>query len=130
MKGVLYISLIRLSKAMQRSVSHGKTVKSTFLIIIMIIMTQVGYLDLINNQQTSNDSLSEETPVFETAQGTSIAYGNNTQWAPSGSLESYGFRSNADIIATSDDVILLKGQNGKDSRTYCIIAYNLSLIHI
>ena len=124
MKGVLYISLILLSKAMQRSVSHGNTVKSTFLIIIMIIMTQVGYLDLINNQQTSNDSLSEETPVFETAQGTSIAYGNNTQWAPSGSLESYGFRSNADIIATSDDVILLKGQNGKDSRTYCIIAYN------
>ena len=124
MKGVLYISLIRLSKTMQRSVSHGNTVKSTFLIIIMIIMTQVGYLDLINNQQTSNDSLSEETPVFETAQGTSIAYGNNTQWAPSGSLESYGFRSNADIIATSEDVILLKGQNGKDSRTYCIIAYN------
>ena len=78
MKGVLYISLIRLSKTMQRSVSHGNTLKSTFLIIIMIIMTQVGYLDLINNQQTSNDSLSEETPVFETAQGTSIAYGNNT----------------------------------------------------
>ena len=100
MKGVLYISLIRLSKTMQRSVSHGNTVKSTFLIIIMIIMTQVGYLDLINNQQTSNDSLSEETPVFETAQGTSIAYGNNTQWAPSGSLESYGFRSC--LLYTSD----------------------------
>ena len=90
----------------------------------MIIMTQVGYLDLINSPKTGNDSLSNETPVFETAQGTSIVYGNNTQWAPSGSLETYGFSSYADIIATSDDVILLKGQNGKDSNTRCIIAYN------
>ena len=87
-------------------------------------MTQVGYLDLINSPKTGNDSLSEETPVFETAQGTSIIYGNNTQWAPSGSLETYGFTSHADIIATSDEVILLKGQNGKDSNIRCIIAYN------
>ncbi len=109
---------------MNRSFKHGKTVKSAFLVILMIIMTQVGYLDLINNQPASNDSLSNETPVFETAQGTSIVYGNNTQWAPSGSLETYGFSGSADIIATSDDVILLKGKAGKDSRTYCIIAYN------
>ena len=109
---------------MQRSGSHVKTVKSAFLVILMIIMTQVGYLDLINSPKTGNDSLSEETPVFETAQGTSIIYGNNTQWAPSGTLETYGFSNYADIIATSDDVILLKGQNGKDSNTRCIIAYN------
>ncbi|DAC58120.1 MAG TPA: hypothetical protein D7I07_04230 [Candidatus Poseidoniales archaeon] len=109
---------------MNGSVSQRKTMKSAFLVILMIIMTQVGYLDLINNQPTSNDSLSEEIPVSETAQGTSIVYGNNTQWAPSGSLETYGFSGSADIIATSDDVILLKGKVGKDSRTYCIIAYN------
>ena len=116
--------LITPNAHMNGSVSHGKTVKSAFLIIIMIIMTQVGYLDLINSPKTGNDSLSEETPVFETAQGTSIIYGNNTQWAPSGTLETYGFSNYADIIATSDDVILLKGQNGKDSNTRCIIAYN------
>ena len=116
--------LITPNAHMNGSVSHGKTVKSAFLIIIMIIMTQVGYLDLINSPKTGNDSLSEETSVFETAQGTSIIYGNNTQWAPSGTLETYGFSGQADIIATSDDVILLKGQNGKDSNTRCIIAYN------
>ena len=46
---------------MQHSVSHGKTVKSAFLIIIMIIMTQVGYLDLINSPRTGNDSFDDDS---------------------------------------------------------------------
>ena len=51
---------------MQRSVSHGRTVKSAFLVILMIIMTQVGYLDLINSPRTGNDSFDEESSVMET----------------------------------------------------------------
>ena len=66
MKGVVYISLIRLSKTMQRSGSHGNAVKSAFLIMIMIIMTQVGYLDMINSPTTGNDSFDEESSVMET----------------------------------------------------------------
>ncbi|MCH1480979.1 MAG: hypothetical protein L7T81_01925 [Candidatus Poseidoniaceae archaeon] len=66
MKGAGYISLIRLSMTMQRSVSHGNTVKSAFLIMIMIIMTQVGYLDLINSPTSGNDSFDDESSVMET----------------------------------------------------------------
>ena len=87
-------------------------------------MTQVGYLENLNTWENGEESLSENIEVLETSASTSIVYGNNSQWAPSGSLETYGFSGSADIIATSDDVILLKGKNGKDSRTYCIIAYN------
>ena len=75
MKGVVYISLIRLSKTMQRSGSHGNAVKSAFLIMIMIIMTQVGYLDLINSPTTGNDSFDEESPVMETgSSGSCLLY--------------------------------------------------------
>ena len=68
---------------MQRSVSHGKTVKSAFLIIIMIIMTQVGYLDLINSPRTGNDSFDgdsfdDDSSVMETGgSGSSFAYAND-----------------------------------------------------
>ena len=51
---------------MKSSVSHGRTVKSAFLVILMIIMTQVGYLDLINSPRTGNDSFDEESLVMET----------------------------------------------------------------
>ena len=51
---------------MNGSASHGKTVKSAFLVILMIIMTQVGYLDLINSPKTGNDSFDEELSVMET----------------------------------------------------------------
>ena len=51
---------------MQRSGSHGNAVKSAFLIMIMIIMTQVGYLDMINSPTTGNDSFDEESSVMET----------------------------------------------------------------
>ena len=98
--------------------------KAIVLVILMITMTQVGYLDSMNSLTSGEETLEERINVLETSASTSIVLGNNSQWAPSGSLETFGFRSNADIIATSDDVILLKGQNGKDSRVYCIIAYN------
>ena len=63
---------------MKPSVSHGRTVKSAFLVILMIIMTQVGYLDLINSPRTGNDSFDEESPVMETGgSGSSFAYANN-----------------------------------------------------
>ena len=51
---------------MKSSVSHGRTVKSAFLVILMIIMTQVGYLDLINSPRTGNDSFDDDSSVMET----------------------------------------------------------------
>ena len=63
---------------MQRSVSHGRTVKSAFLVILMIIMTQVGYLDLINSPRTGNDSFNDDSSVMETGgSGSAIVYANN-----------------------------------------------------
>ena len=51
---------------MNGSVSHGRTVKSAFLVILMIIMTQVGYLDLINSPRTGNESFADEPSAMET----------------------------------------------------------------
>ena len=51
---------------MNGSASHGKTVKSAFLVILMIIMTQVGYLDLVNSPKTGNDSFDDDSTVMET----------------------------------------------------------------
>ena len=60
MIGTVYIHLLAVYRFMKSSASHGKTVKSAFLVILMIIMTQVGYLDLINSPRTGNDSFDEE----------------------------------------------------------------------
>ena len=40
--------------------------KAIVLVILMITMTQVGYLDLINSPKTGNDSFDEESSVMET----------------------------------------------------------------
>ena len=66
MIGVVYIHLLAVLRFMKSSVSHGKTVKSAFLVILMIIMTQVGYLDLINSPRTGNDSFDDDSSVMET----------------------------------------------------------------
>ena len=92
---------------MQRSGSHVKIVKSAFLIIIMIIMTQVGYLDLINSPRTGNDSFDEESPVMETGgSGSSFAYSNNKMSAggyhtcailDNGDMKCWGYDSNGQL---------------------------------
>ena len=66
MIGVVYIHLLAVLRFMKSSVSHGRTVKSAFLVILMIIMTQVGYLDLINSPRTGNDSFDDDSSVMET----------------------------------------------------------------
>ena len=66
MIGVVYIHLLAVLRFMKSSVSHGRTVKSAFLVILMIIMTQVGYLDLINSPRTGNDSFNDDSSVMET----------------------------------------------------------------
>ena len=58
---------------------HGRTVKSAFLVILLIIMTQVGYLDLINSPRTGNDSFDEDSSVMET--GGSLQFSRQRQGA-------------------------------------------------
>ena len=78
MIGVVYIHLLAVLRFMKSSVSHGRTVKSAFLVILMIIMTQVGYLDLINSPRTGNDSFDDDSSVMETGgSGSSFAYAND-----------------------------------------------------
>ena len=65
---------------MEGSGGYGRTVNSAFLVILMIIMTQVGYLDLINSPRTGNDSFGEDSSVMETggsSSSSSFAYTNN-----------------------------------------------------
>ena len=57
-----------------------RTVKSAFLVILMIIMTQVGYLDLINSSRTGNDSFEDDSSVMETGgSGSAIVYAMTTR---------------------------------------------------
>ena len=78
MIGAVYIRRLAVLRFMKSSVSHGRTVKSAFLVILMIIMTQVGYLDLINSPRTGNDSFDDDSSVMETGgSGSAIVYANN-----------------------------------------------------
>ena len=75
MIGAVYIRRLAVLRSMKSSVSHGRTVKSAFLVILMIIMTQVGYLDLINSPRTGNDSFNDDSSVMETGgSGSSNVY--------------------------------------------------------
>ncbi|HJL97511.1 MAG TPA: hypothetical protein QF401_05100, partial [Candidatus Poseidoniaceae archaeon] len=53
--------------------------RAIFLSILMIIMTQVGYLDLINSPKTGNDSFDDDSSSMETG-GSGSSGGNGSVW--------------------------------------------------
>ena len=58
--------VIRLGPNLMSSARSVNLNKAIVLVILMITMTQVGYLDLINSPKTGNDSFDEESSVMET----------------------------------------------------------------
>ena len=78
------MSRLFVSKYMQRSLSNTKTAKSAFLIMIMIIMTQLGYLDSMNPWTSGEETLDETNDVLETGGSGTVFTGNGTQWQPAG----------------------------------------------
>ena len=79
--------------------------KAIVLVILMITMTQVGYLDSMNSLTNGEETLDDSEPIAQSSPATSVMYGNNSIWA------------------TGTDAPL------RDSE-YIAIATDLSLIHI
>ena len=51
------------------------------LSILMVLMTQVGYLDLMNAGSSDEETLDDAEPVVAYSPATSVMYGNNSIWA-------------------------------------------------
>ncbi|DAC66325.1 MAG TPA: hypothetical protein D7I13_06095, partial [Candidatus Poseidoniales archaeon] len=51
------------------------------LSILMVLMTQVGYLDLMNAWSGGEETLDDAEPVVAHSPATSVMYGNNSIWA-------------------------------------------------
>ena len=56
---------------------NSNTHKSLLLISLMILMTQVGYLDNLNPWTTGEETLDETDDVMETGGSSAFAYANN-----------------------------------------------------
>ncbi|MGB1633214.1 MAG: hypothetical protein ACPHEN_07525, partial [Candidatus Poseidoniaceae archaeon] len=100
---------------------YANTNKSLLLVTLMILMTQVGYLENLNPWISGEEALDSNNEVAQSSAGTSVMYGNNTQWAPQGPMSTNSIYGN-DIIAVSDEVILFQHSGG--STTDCLGAYN------
>ena len=99
---------------------YANTKKSLLLVTLMILMTQVGYLENLNPWINGEEALDSNDVVAQTSAGTSVMYGNNTQWAPQGPMSTSSIRAQ-DIIAVSDEVILFQHSGGSNG---CLGAYN------
>ena len=50
------------------------------LSILMVLMTQVGYLDLMNAWSGEEETLDDAEPVVAYSPATSVMHGNNSMW--------------------------------------------------
>ena len=90
------------------------------LSILMVLMTQVGYLDLMNNLPGDQDALDNTEPIAQSSPATSVVYGNNTIWATGNDAPIKG----SEYIALGTDAILFQGTLSHTTKV------GLSLIHI
>ena len=86
---------------------HGKMRTSLLLTVLMVLMTQVGYLDVLNTWSGDEESLDDTTDVLQTGgSGSSFAYANNkvSAWGKhtcaildNGDLKCWGYDSNGQL---------------------------------
>ncbi|MGB1485106.1 MAG: hypothetical protein ACPG9E_03840, partial [Poseidonia sp.] len=91
------------------------------LSILMVLMTQVGYLDLMNAWSGDEETLDDAEPVVAYSPSTSVMYGNNTAWT-----STIGPIKHAEYIALAYDAVLFQAAPSKDSMKGCPMAYNAS----
>jgi len=63
------------------SVRHANFNRAVVLSLLMVMMTQVGYLESMNAWTNGEETLDESNDVLETGgsgPGSSVVYGNNT----------------------------------------------------
>ena len=97
--------------------------KSILLVILMITMTQVGYLDSMNPWTNGEETLDSDEVISQTSAATSVMYGNNSTWTPRGPMLTSGYHGGSAILAISDEVVLFIYQEGYNG-DYCLAAYN------
>ena len=91
------------------------------LSILMVLMTQVGYLDLMNAWSGDEETLDDAEPVVAYSPATSVMYGNNTAWT-----STIGPIKHAEYIALAYDAVLFQAAPSKNSMKGCPMAYNAS----
>ena len=102
--------------------ANGKKVTTAITFcILMILMTQTGYLDNINPWSNSNKTLDDAEPVVAYSPATSVMYGNNSAWT-----STIGPIKNAEYIALAYDAVLFQAAPSKNSMKGCPMAYNAS----
>ena len=92
------------------------------LSILMVLMTQVGYLDLMNTWSSNEETLDDAEPVVAHSPATSVMYGNNSIWATGSDAP----LRNSEYIAIATDAILFQGTLAHTSSVGCPMAYNAS----
>ena len=102
--------------------SNGKKVTTAITFcVLMILMTQTGYLDNVNPWSASNKTLDDTEPVVAYSPSTSVMYGNNTAWT-----STIGPIKHAEYIALAYDAVLFQAAPNKNSMKGCPMAYNAS----
>ena len=91
------------------------------LSILMVLMTQVGYLDLMNAWSGDEETLDDAEPVVAYSPSTSVMYGNNSMWT-----STIGPIKHAEYIALAYDAVLFQAAPNKNSMKGCPMAYNAS----
>ena len=94
---------------------YANTKKSLLLVTLMILMTQVGYLENLNPWISGEEALDSNDAVAQSSAGTSVMYGNNTIWSPPGIQE---WAIGDEMMAVTSDVVFYLGDN------HCLVAYN------
>ena len=92
------------------------------LSILMVLMTQVGYLDVMNAWSGDQETLADAESVVYESPATSVMYGNNSIW-PTGSD---GPIKGSEYITLSSDAVLFQGTSAHTTRLGCPMAYNAS----
>ena len=94
--------------------------KAIVLVILMITMTQVGYLDSMNSLTNGEETLDDSEPIAQSSPATSVMYGNNSIWATGTDAP----LRDSEYIAIATDAILFQGTLTHTSRVGCPMAYN------
>jgi hypothetical protein len=92
------------------SVRHANFNRALVLSLLMVMMSQVGYLESMNAWTNGEETLDDAEPIAQSSPATSVMYGNNSTWTPQGPMLTSGYHSSSAIFAVSDEVILFKYQ--------------------
>ena len=95
---------------------HGKMRTSLLLTVLMVLMTQVGYLDVLNTWSEGDHTLDETNDVLETGgSGSSFAYANDKVAA--GNEHTCAILENGDLKCWGYDYYGQLGDGGSPTNT-------------